>query len=206
MIKKLQKKRVRQLLRLSNKTWVQLIANAKDDDEDDGDDDDEEEEENEKSFVEVTKSNDEKIAATPEKKQTPPVDSTTTSSDDQKVAAANTADAGGNDQQEVIEQAVTTSPAAAASLIEKKELFEKEKQEFLDQIPNSVKERYGQMYFGKWSAKYLPVLVMDPYKLEPGPGSTREQYIAMFEKVSSIFYWQHKKKHFFCFDCNFFLN
>lgn len=54
----------------------------------------------------------------------------------------------------------------------------------LDEVPESVKERFGQIYFSKWSKQTLPVLVMNPYSVPPG--KVREMWVEMFNRVSEL--------------------
>jgi len=85
----------------------------------------------------------------------------------------------------------------ATSAIEKRRVeFEKEKHAVLASIPDSVKDRFGQIYFGKWGKSYLPCLVLSPYSVGPGP--VREQWFDMRAKVmkqkrlkymSNLVYW-----------------
>ena len=67
----------------------------------------------------------------------------------------------------------------------KKELFEKERDEILKELPDSLKNRFGQIFFTKWSKDTLPVLVMSPFSVAPGP--VRNMWYDMFEKVCTTF-------------------
>lgn len=64
-----------------------------------------------------------------------------------------------------------------------KVVFEKERDEILSEIPESIKARFGQVYFSKWSGNTIPVLVLNPFHVPPGP--VRDTWYTMFEKVSS---------------------
>jgi hypothetical protein len=60
--------------------------------------------------------------------------------------------------------------------------FDENKKNILDSIPKAYKENFGQIGFGKWAKKWLPVLIRSPYDV--GPGTVRRQWFAMYEKVS----------------------
>jgi len=63
---------------------------------------------------------------------------------------------------------------------ERKKEFERQKEEILSQVPPEVKARFGEIYFSTFGKFIGPVLVMDPYKVEPGP--IRDQWVEMFHK------------------------
>ena len=75
------------------------------------------------------------------------------------------------------------TPAQIERRKEKKELFEKERDEILDEIPASVKERFGQIYFSKWGGNFLPCLALSPFSVPPGP--VRDMWYTMYDKVGS---------------------
>eukprot|EP00339_Tiarina_fusa_P000689 CAMPEP_0117006428 /NCGR_PEP_ID=MMETSP0472-20121206/6659_1 /TAXON_ID=693140 ORGANISM="Tiarina fusus, Strain LIS" /NCGR_SAMPLE_ID=MMETSP0472 /ASSEMBLY_ACC=CAM_ASM_000603 /LENGTH=939 /DNA_ID=CAMNT_0004707889 /DNA_START=241 /DNA_END=3060 /DNA_ORIENTATION=- len=64
-----------------------------------------------------------------------------------------------------------------------KGIFERERDEILRDIPEEVKARFGQIMFSKWSNSYLPVLVMNPFKVPPG--GVRDLWYSMHDKVKS---------------------
>jgi len=61
---------------------------------------------------------------------------------------------------------------------EKKKAFESRRDEVLSRVPEEVKSRFGEIYFSNFGKFVGPVLVMNPYKVEPGP--LREQWLTMF--------------------------
>jgi hypothetical protein len=65
---------------------------------------------------------------------------------------------------------------------ERKATFEVEREEVLSGVPDHVKERFGQIFYAKWSSQTLPVLLLNPYSVPPGP--MRHEWFAMFDKVS----------------------
>jgi hypothetical protein len=67
---------------------------------------------------------------------------------------------------------------------EKKKQFESRRDEILSCVPEEVKSRFGEIYFSNFGKFVGPVLVMNPYKVEPGP--LREQWMTMFRNVSTI--------------------
>ncbi|CAJ1961073.1 unnamed protein product [Cylindrotheca closterium] len=80
--------------------------------------------------------------------------------------------------------------------LQMKEKFEKRKQEVLDSLPGEVKSKFGQQFFAKWAKSPLPVLVLSPYNVPPGP--VRDMWFDMYEKVkkqgrlasaSNLVYW-----------------
>jgi hypothetical protein len=68
-------------------------------------------------------------------------------------------------------------------LAEKKDLFELGRDDILKDIPNSVKARWGQIFFTKWSKDYLPGLSLSPFSVPPGPA--RNVWLDMYDKVST---------------------
>ncbi len=66
---------------------------------------------------------------------------------------------------------------------EKKKEFERKRDEILSCVPEEVKARFGQIYFSSFGKFVGPVLIMNPYKVEPGP--LRNQWITMFRNVST---------------------
>ena len=67
---------------------------------------------------------------------------------------------------------------------ERKKEFERQKDEILSHVPAEVKARFGEIYFSTFGKFTGPALVMDPYRVEPGP--LRDQWIAMFHNVSIV--------------------
>jgi hypothetical protein len=65
---------------------------------------------------------------------------------------------------------------------EKKKKFERQRDEILSCVPAEVKARFGEMYFATFGKFIGPVLILNPYSVEPGP--LRDQWIAMFRNVS----------------------
>jgi hypothetical protein len=81
----------------------------------------------------------------------------------------------------------TGKPAVTKELLEKrrKEVkadFEARKNDILEQVPDEVKGRFRQLGFAKWSKSYLPILILSPFDVPPGP--VRQQWMKMFENVS----------------------
>jgi hypothetical protein len=68
-------------------------------------------------------------------------------------------------------------------LAEKKDLFEMGRDDILKDVPNSVKARWGQICFTKWSKDYLPCLSLSPFDVPPGPA--RNVWLDMYDKVST---------------------
>lgn len=52
----------------------------------------------------------------------------------------------------------------------------------LRDVPSTVKNKFGKIYFSKLGKFMFPCLVVDPYSVEPG--SVRDKWLDMFEKVS----------------------
>ena len=73
----------------------------------------------------------------------------------------------------------------AHNRLELKQDFEKERDEILEAIPDDYKAMLGQIGFAKWSKNLVPVLILSPFDLPPGVGSVREQWMHMYEKLSS---------------------
>jgi hypothetical protein len=63
-----------------------------------------------------------------------------------------------------------------------KEKFESYRTEWLDRIPKEIKSRFRECGFSKWGKEWLPVLVMGPFDVEPGP--VRDMWFEMFRNVS----------------------
>lgn len=74
-------------------------------------------------------------------------------------------------------------PVLTARMLEKKAEFERERDEVLNDVPQSAKERFGGVYFSRFGGYYGPVLVMNPYRVAPGP--VRNEWLEMFHKVSA---------------------
>jgi hypothetical protein len=68
-----------------------------------------------------------------------------------------------------------------ARWLKRKADFEQGRDEILDQVPEKVKARFGQICFSKWGKEFLPLLVLNPYDVPPGV--VRDQWLTMKEKV-----------------------
>ncbi len=62
-----------------------------------------------------------------------------------------------------------------------KVVFEKERVEIMEQIPEKDKKEFRTLGFGKWGKDFLPVMLLGPY--DAPPGNVREQWMKMFENV-----------------------
>jgi hypothetical protein len=65
---------------------------------------------------------------------------------------------------------------------EKKRLFEEKKEEIMRTVPKAVKKRFGEIVFATFGSFIGPVLILDPYRISPGP--VRNQWLKMYQKVS----------------------
>lgn len=65
---------------------------------------------------------------------------------------------------------------------EKKKEFEKTKDEILAGVPEEVKARFGEIYFSTFGKFVGPVLVLDPYRVNPG--ELRNHWMVMCQNVS----------------------
>ena len=65
---------------------------------------------------------------------------------------------------------------------EKKKEFERERDEILSCVPEEVQNKFGEIFFSTFGKFVGPVLIMDPYKVEPGP--LRDHWLTMFHSVS----------------------
>ena len=63
-------------------------------------------------------------------------------------------------------------------------IFDEHKENVLNDIPEEIKSKFGQIMFSKWSDKYLPVLVLSPFSIPPG--KLRDMWYAMYNKVSKL--------------------
>jgi hypothetical protein len=63
-----------------------------------------------------------------------------------------------------------------------KALFEKERDDILADVPDSVKDRFGQIFFTRWRGNFLPCLALSPFSVSPGP--VRDMWYEIYEKVS----------------------
>jgi hypothetical protein len=95
------------------------------------------------------------------------------------------------DKTETIEKEVGTAVESNADLqnysdnaLARKNIFDKDKINLLNSIPDDVKARFGQIYFTKWGTKVLPCLVLSPFSVPPGP--VRLMFYKMYEKVSKF--------------------
>jgi hypothetical protein len=71
--------------------------------------------------------------------------------------------------------------ASQARWLKRKAAFEKLRDDVLNDVPEQVKEKYGQIGFSKWGKVFIPVLIMNPFHVPPGP--VRETWFDMYEKV-----------------------
>jgi hypothetical protein len=71
--------------------------------------------------------------------------------------------------------------ASQARWLKRKADFENVRDEVLDQVPEKVKQRFGQICFSKWGKEMLPVLVLSPYDVPPE--AVRDMWFAMYKKV-----------------------
>jgi hypothetical protein len=62
--------------------------------------------------------------------------------------------------------------------------FEEERANVLAKIPENVKKEFRQVGFAKWGKDFLPVMFLGPYDV--APGSVRDQWFEMLEKVSRL--------------------
>eukprot|EP00536_Pseudo-nitzschia_multiseries_P001991 jgi/Psemu1/317764/estExt_fgenesh1_pm.C_260032 len=78
----------------------------------------------------------------------------------------------------------------------KKRAFERRRDEILSGVPEEVKARFGKIYFSTFGKFVGPVLIMNPFKVEPG--LLRDQWIHMFhncqksgreEQMTHLTYW-----------------
>ena len=67
---------------------------------------------------------------------------------------------------------------------EKKKEFDRQRDEILSCVPEEVKSRFGEIYFSTFGKFVGPVLILNPYKVEPGP--LRNQWLSMFRNVSTV--------------------
>ena len=67
---------------------------------------------------------------------------------------------------------------------EKKKKFERKRDEILSCVPAEVKARFGEIYFATFGKFVGPVLIMNPYHVEPGP--LRDHWFTMFRNVSIV--------------------
>jgi hypothetical protein len=65
---------------------------------------------------------------------------------------------------------------------EAREMFVRERDEILSQIPEDVKERFRECGFATWGKVVYPIIELGPYDVPPG--DLRDQWFAMFENVS----------------------
>jgi hypothetical protein len=65
-----------------------------------------------------------------------------------------------------------------------KRLFEIERDRILASLPKDAKERFGEIWFAKYSTYMGPVLIMNPYHVPPGPA--RDCWVEMYQKVGDI--------------------
>jgi hypothetical protein len=65
---------------------------------------------------------------------------------------------------------------------EQKRIFEHQKEEIMRTVPKAVKKRFGEVVFATFGSYIGPVLILDPYRISPGP--VRDQWLKMYHKVS----------------------
>jgi len=70
---------------------------------------------------------------------------------------------------------------------EKKKAFEKRRDKILRGVPEEVKARFGKIYFSTFGKFVGPVLIMNPFNVEPG--LLRDQWIHMFHNVSFMYFY-----------------
>ena len=68
--------------------------------------------------------------------------------------------------------------------LSQKRIFEREREKIESEIPEHVTEKFGRIFFSKWSGDVFPVLVLNPFSIPPG--LVRDTWSTMFEKVSFI--------------------
>eukprot|EP01083_Nonionella_stella_P233662 823035_1 len=73
-------------------------------------------------------------------------------------------------------------------------IFEKDRKDILQQIPEKSKREFRTLGFAKWGKDFLPVMVLGPYDV--GPGGVRDQWMQMFENtiksgrpMSKLVFW-----------------
>jgi hypothetical protein len=74
-------------------------------------------------------------------------------------------------------------PVLTARMLARKAEFERERDEILNGVPKSARDRFGQLYFCKFGGYYGPAVVMNPFKV--APGGVRDLWLSMFENVSA---------------------
>ena len=65
---------------------------------------------------------------------------------------------------------------------EAREMFVRERDEILSQIPKDAKDRFRECGFATWGKVVYPIIEIGPYDISPG--DLRDQWFAMFENVS----------------------
>lgn len=63
--------------------------------------------------------------------------------------------------------------------------LEEKKARILSETPPGYNDLFGQMGFTKYTKGYFPCLVLNPFDVPPGP--VRNEWLDLFEKVSSAF-------------------
>jgi hypothetical protein len=63
-------------------------------------------------------------------------------------------------------------------------VFEKERTDIIKRIPKNVKNDFRKLGFAKWGTDVLPCMQLGPYDV--GPGGVRDQWMKMFNNVSTI--------------------
>ena len=72
--------------------------------------------------------------------------------------------------------------ASQARWLKRKADSEKARDSVLDEIPENVKQKFGQICFSRWRKQdMLPVLVMSPFSVPPG--DVRETWFDMYREV-----------------------
>ena len=71
--------------------------------------------------------------------------------------------------------------ASQARWLKRKAEFDEARDSVLDEVPENMKQKYGQIRFLKRSKEKLPVLVMSPFTVPPG--DVREKWFRMYERV-----------------------
>jgi hypothetical protein len=88
-----------------------------------------------------------------------------------------------SDSKEKSQVVQSDRPVLTGKMLEKKVEFERQRDEIMDDVPQSAKDRFGSIYFSRFGGYIGPVLVVNPYRVAPGP--VRNTWLEMFHKVST---------------------
>jgi hypothetical protein len=69
--------------------------------------------------------------------------------------------------------------------------FVARRKEVLDRVPEDYKNMFGQVGFVKWGESTLAALIVSPYSVPTGEGSSREKWLNMLDSVSALVLVQH---------------